>query len=141
MSMRKFRTWHAAALLPLLYAASPVSAQGHITTPKEFFGHNLGDDYFLPNYDQFMAYWHKIDGESDRMQVLEIGKSSEGRPQLAAIITDPANFQLLQTQDISMEAREGRGLTDEQAHALAKEGKAVVWFDSATPRKSSARIN
>src|SRR3954468_14667396 len=130
MSTRIFRTWHAAALLPLVFAASPVSAQGHVTTPKEFFGHNIGDDYWLPNYDQFLAYWKKIDGESDRMQAVEIGKSSEGRPQMAAIITDPANFKMLQRyRDISLKLAKGEGLTDEQAHALAKEGKAVVWFD------------
>jgi murein tripeptide amidase MpaA len=28
-----------------------------------------------------------------------------------------------------MKLAKGEGLTDEQAHALAKEGKAVVWFD------------
>ena len=130
MSMRRFRTWHAAIALPLVFAATTAGAQGHITTPKEFFGHNIGDDYWLPNYDQFMAYWHKIDAESDRMQVFEMGKSSEGRPQLAAIITDPANFKMLQRyKDISMRLAKGEGLTDDQARALAKEGKAVVWFD------------
>src|SRR3954462_15731276 len=133
MSMRSTRTWRSAVLLPFAFAASTaatVSAQGHVTTPKEFFGHNIGDDYFLPNYDQFVAYWHKIDGESNRMQSIEMGKSSEGRPQLAAIITDPANFKLLQRyKDISMKLAKGEGLTDAQAHALAKEGKAVVWFD------------
>ena len=132
MSTRVLRTWRTA-VLPLAFAAATagtIQAQGHITTPKEFFGHNIGDDYFLPNYDQFMAYWHKIDAESDRMQVLEIGKSSEGRPQLAAIITAPENFKLLEKyKDISMKLAKGEGLTDEQAHALAKEGKAVVWFD------------
>src|SRR3954466_689078 len=102
MSTRTFRTWHAAALLPLVFAATTASAQGHVTSPKEFFGHNIGDDYFLPNYDQFITYWHKIDQESDRMQAVEIGKTSEGRPQLAAVITDPANFKLLQKyKDIS----------------------------------------
>jgi hypothetical protein len=133
MSMRVNRTWRSAIVLPLVFAAATattLSAQGHVTSPKEFFGHNIGDDYWLPNYDQFMAYWHKIDAESDRMQVFEMGKSSEGRPQLAAIITDPANFKLLQKyKDISMKLAKGEGLTDEQAHALAKEGKAVVWFD------------
>jgi len=131
MFMRRLLSWRAA-VLPLAFAASAatVHAQGHITSPKEFFGHNIGDDYFLPNYDQFIQYWHKIDGESDRMQAVEIGKSSEGRPHLAAIITDPANFKLLQKyKDISMKLAKGEGLTDEQAHALAKEGKAVVWFD------------
>jgi hypothetical protein len=131
MSTRIFRAWRAA-MLPIAFVAiaSTASAQGHVTTPKEFFGHNIGDDYFLPNYDQFIAYWHKIDGESDRMQSIEIGKSSEGRPQLAAIITAPENFKTLaRYKDISMRLAKGEGLTDVQAKALAKEGKAVVWFD------------
>jgi len=131
MSTRALRTWRLA-VLPIAFAATAAtaSAQTHITTPKEFFGHNIGDDYWLPNYDQFVQYWHKIDAESDRMQVLEIGKSSEGRPQLAAIITAPENFKLLQHyKDISMRLAKGEGLTNAQAHALAKEGKAVVWFD------------
>jgi len=132
MTTRVFRSWRSA-VVPLLFAAAlpaMAGAQAHITTPKEFFGHNIGDDYFLPNYDQFMSYWHKIDGESDRMQVVEIGKTSEGRPQLAAIITDPSNFKnLARYKEISMRLAKGEGLTDDQAHALAKEGKAVVWFD------------
>lgn len=145
MSMRSYRTWRSAALLPLVFAATAatsVRAQAHITTPKEFFGHNIGDDYFLPNYDQFVAYWHKIDQESDRMQVVEMGKSSEGRPQLAAVITDPANFKLLQKyKDISMKLAKGEGLTDEQAHQLAKEGKAVVWVDGGLHATEVAGAN
>src|SRR5947208_16634937 len=111
MSTRILRPWRAmvcAALGPLAFVAVAASAQGHVTTPKEFFGHNIGDDYFLPNYDQFIAYWHKIDGESNRMQVIEMGKSSEGRPQLAAIITSPENFKLLaKYKDISMKLAKG----------------------------------
>jgi hypothetical protein len=45
-------------MLPLAFVAATATAnaQGHVTTPKEFFGHNIGDDYFLPNYDQFVSY-------------------------------------------------------------------------------------
>lgn len=121
-----------AALLSLclLSLAVPLRAQGHVTSPKEFFGHNIGDDYWLPTYDQFVQYWHKIEKETDRMHVVEIGKTSEGRPQLAAIITSPENYKKISRyKDISMRLAKGEGLTDEQAHALAKEGKAVVWYD------------
>ena len=127
--MRILRSWRLA-LAPIAFAAVTAGAQGHVTSPKEFFGHSIGDDYWLPNYDQFLAYWKKIDQESDRMQSVEIGKSSEGRPQMAAIITAPENFKLLSKyKDISMKLAKGEGLTDAQAHELAKEGKAVVWFD------------
>jgi hypothetical protein len=115
----------AAALL-----ARTAAAQAHITSPKEQWGYNIGDDYFLANYDQLMEYWHKLDAESDRMVVQEIGKTAEGRPQLMAIITSPENFKNLDHyKDISRRLALAEGLTDEQAHQLAAEGKAVVWVD------------
>src|SRR5215831_11377589 len=101
-----------------------------LTTPKQFFGFNIGADYFLPTYDQFIEYWHKIDKESNRMQVFEIGKTEEGRPHLAAIITAPENFAKLDRyKQIAQQLHRARGITEEQARALAKEGKAVVWID------------
>src|SRR5690348_8263151 len=108
------RPWQLL-VLPLLLAASVAQAQ-KVTSPKDFFGHNIGDDYFLATYDQFQAYWHKIDGESDRMRVVEIGKSAEGRPQLMAIITSPENFKKLDRyKEISKKLGYAEGVTEEQA--------------------------
>ena len=54
-------------LAAIAFSATALPAQGHVTSPREFFGHNIGDDYFLATYTQFQAYWHKIDAESNRM--------------------------------------------------------------------------
>ena len=117
------------ALAASLLVAASASAQT-ITSPKQHFGFNIGDDYHLATYDQFQAYWQKIDKESPRMQVIEIGKTEEGRPHLAAIITAPENFkQLDRYKQISQQLHRARGITEQQARALAKEGKAVVWID------------
>jgi hypothetical protein len=117
-------------VLPLLFVASALQAQGRITTPREFFGHNIGDDYWLANYDQFTEYWRKLDAESDRMRVVEIGKTAEGRPQLMAIVTAPANFARLDRyKEISRRLAVAEGIDSAQARALAREGKAVVWID------------
>src|SRR5688500_7594810 len=119
-----------APLFALALVTTPVMAQGRITTPKEHFGFNIGDDYHLATYTQFMAYWRKIDAESPRMVVEEIGKTAEGRPQLMAIITSPANcMTLARYKQIAQRLALAEGLTDEQARAMAKEGKAIVWFD------------
>jgi hypothetical protein len=116
------------ALGTLTPATAP--CQGHITTPREEFGHDFGDDYFLADYRQLAAYWQKLDGESDRMVLREIGKTAEGRPHLMAIVTSPENHKLLaRYQEISRRLSLAEGLTDDQARALAKEGKAVVWID------------
>ncbi|MDB4893190.1 MAG: peptidase carboxypeptidase, partial [Gemmatimonadetes bacterium] len=114
----------AIALLP-----STASAQ-KVTSPKEQFGFNIGDDYKLANYTQFETYFRKLAKESNRMKLVEIGKSAEGRPQLMAIISSPANLAKLDRyKEISRRLSLAQGLTDEQAHALAKEGKAIVWID------------
>ena len=118
-----------AASLFLLATAAAAAAQT-ITTPKQHFGFNIGDDYQLATYTQFVDYWQKLDKESDRMKVVEIGKTAEGRPQLMAIITSPENHKKLDRyKEISRRLALAEGLTDEQARALAKEGKGVVWFD------------
>jgi hypothetical protein len=114
--------------LPLLSIAP--DAQTRITSPKDQFGFNIGDDYQLSNYTQIAEYWRTLDAESDRMVVEEIGKTAEGRTQLMAIVTSPANHKsLAKYKDISRRLALAEGLNDEQARALAKEGKAVVWID------------
>jgi hypothetical protein len=108
---------------------SPVAAP-KVTTPLQEFGHNFGDDYFLANYKQIAAYWQKLDKESDRMTVQSIGKTAEGRDQLMAIVTSPANHKnLAHYKDISRRLALAEDLTDAQARALAREGKAIVWID------------
>ena len=118
-----------AASLLLLTTAAAAAAQT-VTTPKQHFGFNIGDDYQLATYTQFAEYWQKLDKESDRMKVVEIGKTAEGRPQLMAIITSPENHKKLDRyKEISRQLATGRRRDRDQARALAKEGKAVVWID------------
>src|SRR6476619_6232406 len=71
------------------------SAAPKITSPKEQFGHNIGDDYFLVNYTQYVEYLLKLDRESDRMTVVDIGRTAEGRTEYTAIITSPENQRKL----------------------------------------------
>jgi hypothetical protein len=114
-----------ALLLPVAQAPA-----AHITTPKEQLGHNFGDDYYLANYQQIADYWKKLATESDRITVQSIGQTAEGREQLMAIVTSPANHKnLARYQNISRRLALADGLTDDAARALAREGKAVVWID------------
>lgn len=131
MSRPRFNPRPGALLALLLLAGSAaLQAQTRVTTPKEFFGHEIGADYVLPNYQQLSAYWQKLDAESERMKLVEIGKTAEGRPQLMAIVTSPENQRNLQRyKTISRRLALAEGLTDAEARQLAREGKAVVWID------------
>src|SRR5262245_38398646 len=113
-----------------LWGASAAQAPAGLTTPQVEFGHTIGDDHFLINYQQLMTYWRKLASQSDRVHIEEIGKTAQGRPMLMAIITSAANYKnLARYKQISSRLANAEGLNDEQARALAKEGKAVVWID------------
>ena len=119
-----------ALVFLLLAPVVPGAADGKLTSPKEQFGWNIGDDYRLANYTQFTAYFKKLDQESDRMKVESIGKTAEGREQLMAVITSPANHaKLARYKEIAQKLARAEGLSEQQARTLAQEGKAVVWFD------------
>jgi hypothetical protein len=101
-----------------------------ITTPKEFFGFNLGDDYCLANYKQLAGYWSKLEQESDRLKVVQFGVTEEGRPQLVGIVTSPANHKsLARYQEIARRLALADGVGEAEARKLSDEGKAVVWID------------
>jgi hypothetical protein len=101
----------------------------HITPPKDIIGFNIGDDYHMANNTQITTMWKKWATESDRMKLVSIGNTEEGRPEMMAIITSPENMKHLDHyREISVKLARAR-LTDEEAHQLSREGKAVVWVD------------
>ena len=101
-----------------------------IPSPKDHFGFAIGDNYQLANFTQTEAYFKKLAAASDRAQLIEIGQTEEGRSQFTMIVTSPENLKKLDHyKDISQRLAHAEDLTDEQAQALAAEGKAVVWID------------
>ncbi len=119
-------------LLLALVLTCPLLAQGilPLTTPKQAFGFDVGDDYSVINYSQMEAYWKRLDAESDRMLLTDIGATAEGRRQYMAIVSSPANLAKLDLyKSIAERLAHAENLTPAEAQALAKTGKAVVWID------------
>src|SRR5580700_2022776 len=121
--------------IPMLLQAQTIPASTppplpNIPTPKDHFGFNIGDNYQLANYTQTEAYFKKLASASDRVKLVVIGQTEEGRDQLMLIVSSPANIkQLDRYKTISQQLAHAESLTPEQAHALAAEGKSVVWID------------
>lgn len=119
----------SALFILAFYCLHTASAQ-NIPTPKEHFGFNIGDDYRLATYTQTEAYFRRLAAASDRVHLVEIGRTEEGRPQLMLIVSSPRNIrQLAHYKTISQRLAHAEGLMDQQAHELAAQGKAVVWID------------
>jgi hypothetical protein len=101
----------------------------NVPTPKSHFGFDIGDPYMLANFSQTEAYFKKVDAASDRVKYTSIGQTEFGKEQPLLIITAPKNFaQLDRYKEISQKL--GRAeISQEEAKALSKEGKPIVWID------------
>jgi hypothetical protein len=107
-----------------------VHCSGTVTSPSEHFGFAIGDDYRLATFTQTEAYFRKIAAESDRVRLVDIGPTEEGRRQPMLVVTSPANHaRLARYRAISQRLARAEGLDEAEAQALANEGRAVVWID------------
>ncbi len=109
-------------------AATPApQPPGAIPSPASILGYEPGADCKLPSWKQIDDYYKAVAKVSPRVQVHVLGKTTLGRPFLAAFISDPATLKNLeryrQIQRKLMDPRL-RG-KDELEHLLA-EGKNVV---------------
>jgi len=116
--------------LALLLLFLPSLALDRLTSPEKQFGFPVGADYRLVGYSRLLDYWQKLDAESDRLSLETIGITAERRPMVMAIITSAQNQKKLgRYKDISRRLTLAEGLSEDQARALAAEGRAVAMID------------
>jgi hypothetical protein len=106
------------------------SLQAAVPTPQEHFGYSPGDEYKLADYADVSSYFQKLAKSTDRIKLLEIGRSALGKPMFAAFISTPQNLAKLERyREISRRLTLGLA-TAEEARAMAAEGRVIVWIDS-----------
>src|SRR4051812_3618979 len=82
--------------LPFL-AAATVSLSGSlggqtVPTPESVFGHRVGADFKLIDYGQSIDYFKRLGVASNKIKLIEVGKSSNGVPWTLALISSPENL-------------------------------------------------
>ena len=101
-----------------------------VPSPASVFGFEPGADYKLATYDQSIEYFKKLAAASRNVKLVEAGKTSQGRTMYFALISTPENLAKLDRyREIWQRLAHPQGLTDAQAQALAREGKALVHID------------
>lgn len=102
----------------------------NVPTPQSVLGHKPGDDFYLANYDESRDYFRKLAASSDRIKLINVGKTTRGLDWDIAIISAPENLASLNKyRDISRKLADGRGLSEADARELARQGKAIVHID------------
>ena len=118
----------AAALAGV--AAEAQTPASLVPTPASIIGFEPCSDNTLATYEQIAEYFRVLDASSDRIRLVDIGRTSEGRTQLMAIISSEANLgRLNRYKTISRRLARSHELSDAQARQLAAEGRSVVWID------------
>jgi hypothetical protein len=99
-----------------------------IPSPKSVFGFNPGDDRTIVDWKQITDYFARLAKASDRVQVVNIGTSTLGRPMIAAFISAPENIRNLDKyKAIQAKLADPRKVTsDAERDQLIRDGKTVV---------------
>jgi hypothetical protein len=121
-------------LLAVFLLAGPVAlssqSAGSIPAPVSVLGFEPGADFKEATYDQVVSYFQKVDAASDRVTMMQAGRTSQGRPFHFALISSKENLSKIDRyREIARRLAHPEGLTDDEARRLAREGKVFVHVD------------
>ena len=129
LSLNRFLGSLSRIATTVLITQGLLSAQA-IPEPEEILGFKIGADFKLATYEQSLEYFKKLDAASDNLQLVHVGKTSEGRPWYFAMISSPENLRdVAKYKTISQQLAHPDKLTPEEARKLAKQVKPIVHID------------
>lgn len=139
MLTRTFRlmqvTVFSACLFVIGFAQSgrePLLVEGSskVPRPETVLGFKIGEDRKLAKWEQFVAYFKRLSETSDRIKLDELGKTTLGKPFVAATISSPENLKRLEEfKQIQLRLSDPRLLetsTEAGIADLIRAGRTVV---------------
>jgi zinc carboxypeptidase len=106
-------------------------ASDSIPTPLKFFGRMPGTPGELTYAKDIQRYYEAIDKASDRISMLTIGKTEEGRDMVLLAVADEATIkQLDKYKGMLASLTDPRKTTEEQAQQLIRTAKPIYWVTS-----------
>ncbi len=128
--MRLFKKIGSFSLIFLAFSLSSFIFSQVIPKPEDVLGFQIGADYHLATYTQAMEYFKKLQENSKRIKLFDMGKTSMGQTMTYAVISSEENIDNLEKyKQIIQRLSLVKGLSDDEAERLAQEGKAVVYID------------
>ena len=119
------RRWCLARRRPLVAGAQAPST---LQTPEQFFGFRIGADNKLARWDRIVDYMRQVDAASDRVQMRELGKSTNDNPFVVLEISAPETLKNLDRYK-QLERKlyfQGGAPTDAERDEIFAQGKLVI---------------
>ncbi len=119
-----------AVLLAAALVAPPGAAAQDRDAPPSFsevVGHEIGQR--ITRHHEMVDWLEALAAASDRVSLIEQGRSWEGRRLPAAVVTSPANHgRLAEIRRTNAELSDPRGLSPEEARDRMEGQPVVVWY-------------
>jgi hypothetical protein len=117
----------AFLLAVLCVSAATAQVAAPVVTPEAHFGFRMGADRQLAPADAIERYFEQVAAASDRVELVDLGKTTDGNRTVAAIISSAENIQnLARIRATNQRLADPRTLPQDDARALAATHKAVV---------------
>jgi zinc carboxypeptidase len=88
-------------------------------SPRDILGHDIGEPRKLDYYEDLLKYYRALAEKSQRVKIIETGKTEEDRPTVVVLISSESNIARLEAnrQNLARLA-DPRGLPEAQAHEI-----------------------
>ena len=119
--------WKRRACALILFCFLTTAAFAAVPTPESHFGHPIGADRQLLDWDKVVSYFYALSRSSDKIRVAEYGRSAENRPLIVATIAAPETLRKLDRyREIQRRLADPRITSPAEAEAMFREGKNIV---------------
>lgn len=103
------------------------TAFSQIPTPKSVLGFHPTDDKTIADWTQITDYFAKLDKQSNKVSVKEIGKTTLGKPMIVAFISAPENIKNLEKiRQINTKLANPNLINSNEIENLIEKGKTIV---------------
>jgi hypothetical protein len=109
-----------------------------VTSPAEYLGHPVGADFKLPAWKEVSGFYRQLAEQSPHVKLENVGKTTEGRDFLVAIISSSENLGRI--EEIQSDARliaDPRDRTGKERRRALKRGRVVLFV---TPSMHSTEV-
>jgi hypothetical protein len=107
-------------------------ASDTVPTPLKLLGRIPGTPDELSYSHDIYRYFDALDEASNRITVMRIGKTEEGRDMIVAVIADETTITSLDRyRRITAQLTDPRATTEAQAQELVRTGKPIYWMTGA----------
>ncbi len=114
-------------LIGLGFMALAAEGQKKVTSPKEFFGFELGSDKKIARWDKIVDYYKLLENQSGKLKAVNMGPSTVGNPFLLVIISSADNLANLGwLREVNAKISDPRGIAETEVKKMVSEGKAII---------------